>query len=161
MPLGALFTLPTRRALSAALDEVFDGPAIARIDLLGERGIGRPPLEARMLLLPLMSDFNDVSRLLGCLCTRGTIGRAPRRFDITATSITALAAPSAQQALDPDAAAAPPPVPHRSPNDPEFSEAAATFRYAPRRKAAPKRPAAVPYLRLVKTDDEVEAESES
>ena len=82
MPTTALFT-PTARARAAeAVEEVFARPAVTELVLGAETGFGKPPLEARMLLLPLQSDLGDISRALGCLVAEGHIGRAPRRFDI-------------------------------------------------------------------------------
>jgi len=90
MPLTAFFAPEGRKAVSAALEQVFDAPSIARIALAGERGVGRPPLDGRLLLLPLQSDFGDVSRALGCLATVGPTGRAPRRFSVTGTDVEPL-----------------------------------------------------------------------
>ena len=69
MPTTALFT-PTARARAAeAVEDVFARPAVTELVLGAETGFGKPPLEARMLFLPLQSDLGDISR-------------APRRFDI-------------------------------------------------------------------------------
>ena len=43
-----------------------------------------------MILLPLKSDLGDISRVLGCLCTYGAIGRAPRRFELLNQEVTPL-----------------------------------------------------------------------
>ncbi len=83
MPLTSFFTPESRKKVTAALEEVFQGPETAEIHLSGEKGFGKPDLQARMLLLPLKSDLGDVSRILGCLVADGQIGRTPRRFDVT------------------------------------------------------------------------------
>ncbi|WP_233489017.1 PAS domain-containing protein [Rhodovulum sp. 12E13] len=93
MPLTSFFVPEARKRVSAALEQVFDAPAIARMSLAGESGIGRPGLDARLLLLPLKSDFGDVSRALGCLSTVGPVGRAPRRFTITTEQVECIAGP--------------------------------------------------------------------
>lgn len=93
MPLTAFFTPEARKQVNEALEEVFDAPAIARLTLAGERGIGRPPIDARLLLLPLKSDFGDVSRALGCLVTLGPVGRTPRRFEVSRHEVVPLAGP--------------------------------------------------------------------
>ncbi len=80
MPLSSLFAPAARDMLSDALTRVFAEPAILRTGLLGEDGFGKPSLDGQLLLMPLRSDMGDVSRALGCLVTRGRIGRAPRRF---------------------------------------------------------------------------------
>jgi hypothetical protein len=36
-----------------------------------------------MLLLPLIGAHGEPDLVLGCLCTKGQIGRAPRRFAIS------------------------------------------------------------------------------
>jgi len=82
MPASTFFTPAGRNTFSEALEDVFDGPATATLDLIAERGIGKPAMEAKMLLLPLKSDLGDVSRVLGCLTTKGDVGRTPRRFEI-------------------------------------------------------------------------------
>ena len=46
------------------------------------RGIGRPALEARMLVLPLTAARGEIGLALGCLAMHGALGRAPRRFAV-------------------------------------------------------------------------------
>jgi hypothetical protein len=93
MPLTSFFVPEARKRVSAALEQVFDAPAIARMTLAGETGLGRPGLDARLLLLPLKSDFGDVSRALGCLSTVGPVGRAPRRFSVLDDAVESIAGP--------------------------------------------------------------------
>jgi hypothetical protein len=82
MPMTALFLPDARVAAGAALDRAFAGPSIVTLILTGERGIGRGPLDARMVLLPLLDEAGRVTRLLGALQAKGVIGRPPRRFAI-------------------------------------------------------------------------------
>ncbi|SIN87700.1 PAS domain-containing protein [Vannielia litorea] len=82
MPCTSMFMPEHRATLSRVLEDVFAGPSTAIVTLAGERGVGRPPMDGQMLLLPLASDFGDVTRALGCLCTIGPVGRTPRRFVI-------------------------------------------------------------------------------
>ncbi len=82
MPVTSFFTPAGRTRVKNVLTEVFDGPAKATLTLASDTGIGKPPLEAKLLLLPLKSDLGDVSRALGCFVAQGTIGRGPRRFDV-------------------------------------------------------------------------------
>lgn len=82
MPITAFFAPDTRRQVSDALEHVFEEPALARISLRGERGMGRSPITAELIILPLRSDLGDISRALGCLVCDGEIGRTPRRFDV-------------------------------------------------------------------------------
>ncbi len=82
MPLSTFFTPAARPMLATHLETVFDGPALVDLPLTSARGIGRPLLTGRLLLLPLLGSDGTVSRALGALMTDGMIGRAPRRFDI-------------------------------------------------------------------------------
>lgn len=90
MPMTSFFTPAARPTVAAAMEQVFSGPAIAELALAAETGFGKPALEARLLILPLQSDLGDISRALGCLVADGHIGRAPRRFEIVETIITAI-----------------------------------------------------------------------
>ncbi|SNT08760.1 PAS domain-containing protein [Tropicimonas sediminicola] len=91
MPLTSFFLPDARKAVGDALAQVFDTPATARLTLVGDRGIGKPPMDAALLLLPLRSDLGEVTRILGCLPTLGPVGRTPRRFDIRQTRVTPIA----------------------------------------------------------------------
>ena len=83
MPLSSLIEPQGRNRLAEALDGVFTGPGVLEIWLEGERGIGRPALEARMLVLPLLAANGEVGLAIGCLAMHGALGRAPRRFAIS------------------------------------------------------------------------------
>ena len=65
------------------LDRVVHGPQVAEVKLQSAGSLGRPPLTARLLLAPLSSKETALPRLLGCLQSHGTLGRAPRRFSVT------------------------------------------------------------------------------
>ena len=95
MPLSTLFEPPARTRLAEGLDTVFSAPAALEMWLEGARGIGRPALEGRMLLLPLSDAQGTVSMALGCLAMAGGMGRAPRRFAITGALREGLAPPTA------------------------------------------------------------------
>lgn len=82
MPVTSLILPGSRDDMITALAAVFDEPAIVRLTLKSDSGLGRPEFTARMVLLPLRSDLGDVSRVLGCFVADGKVGRAPRRFDI-------------------------------------------------------------------------------
>ncbi len=84
MPLTALLEPASRSKLTERLDAVFDEPAILDIWLEAERGIRRPALSGRLLLLPLAIDGQrSKGEAIGCLVTSGVFGRAPRRFAIS------------------------------------------------------------------------------
>jgi len=82
MPITALFLPEARRELQRVTEEVMRGPAAVRLSLGSDVGYTRPPIEGRMILLPLRDEEGQVARLLGALQTRGEIGRGPRRFSI-------------------------------------------------------------------------------
>lgn len=82
MPICAFLNGPSRGRFSDVLETVFKAPQIAELTLQGKADYARPELAARMLLLPLRSDFGDVTRALGCLVAEGEVGAAPRRFDL-------------------------------------------------------------------------------
>lgn len=83
MPITALLEPVARARLSDALGGLFRGEHILDLWLEAERGIGRPALLARMLLLPMIGSQGEPDLALGCFCTKGEIGRAPRRFTIS------------------------------------------------------------------------------
>ena len=82
MPVSAMFEPTDREGIRDALEAVFSEPAVARLQLLTENGLGRPAIEGEMILLPLKSDLGDVTRVLGGVVLTGEIGRTPRRFKI-------------------------------------------------------------------------------
>lgn len=90
MVLSTLFEPGSRAELATTLEAVFVRPAMVEIALEAERGLGRPTLEGRMLLLPLRSDDGKISLCLGCLATDGPLGRSPRRFATARRTVTPL-----------------------------------------------------------------------
>ncbi|MBM9595609.1 PAS domain-containing protein [Rhodobacteraceae bacterium MCCB 386] len=82
MPLTAMIAPESRDAVGSALETMFEEPAVARFELVSQGSLGKPRMQAQMVLLPLRSDLGDVSRALGVLVAAGKIGRAPRRFDV-------------------------------------------------------------------------------
>jgi hypothetical protein len=151
MPLTALFTPAARRTIADLLEDVFQTPATAKLQLTSDGSSGRPALDARMILMPLKSDLGDVSRILGCLVAKGDMGLAPRRFDIAELDKTRL---GTQAHVGPRKA--PRPVQTFTASEQSetqgFAEPKATFtaQSADQRSRAAKRP---PYLRLVKSDE--------
>ncbi len=87
MPLSSLIAPSDRDRFGQAVTKLFGDPAIIKIDLKAEGGFGKPDLEGHMLLLPLRSDFGDMSRALGVFVSNGKIGRTPRRFTITNVAV--------------------------------------------------------------------------
>jgi hypothetical protein len=140
MPLTAFFERDVRTRVAGLLEEVFQTPGVAEINMHSTGSLGQPALDARMILLPLKSDLGDVSRILGCLVTLGELGEVPRRFDIRATSMRSLSGG---------------PVPHGAePRVPGFAAPKAPFvaqhTTEPEPESTKKRP---PYLRVVQPDE--------
>lgn len=83
MPVTTFLEAAARAEVSAALGPLFKGEAILDLWLEAPRGIGRPALSARMMLLPLTDRQGGAGLALGCLCHKGETGRTPRRFGLT------------------------------------------------------------------------------
>jgi len=140
MPLSAVFDPAARDRLSPALETVFRDSVALDLWLEAERGIGRPALEARMLLLPLVSTRGLTHLALGCLALEGEIGRVPRRFAISALlSETLIVARK--------------PVVRPALRESGLRDHATGFAEAPTAFVPPRPPRGKPQLRLVKSDD--------
>lgn len=109
MPLTAVFTVAARNQISAVLEHVFDAPAVAELTLNSAVSRGRAALDARMILLPLESDFGEISRALGVLVADGPVsdladgavsGRAAVRFDLDATILRPVSGLAVEHAFD-------------------------------------------------------------
>jgi hypothetical protein len=164
LPFSSIFCPVARNDLALKLEMVFHSPAILAMSLVAERGIGRPALEAELLVLPLRDESGRVAQALGCLALKGKVGRSPRRFDIARASVTRLeraARPVASLTVAgltgaglTLAAAARPPAPGFAPDTAKaarthaFAEAASAFSQAGNAQSGNSH--AKPYLRLVK-----------
>lgn len=107
MPLTTLIQPEGRKRFAEALEQVFQGGTRCSLQMEAMRGLGRPVLTGQMLLLPLVNDRGDNPLVLGCLTCEGSIGRAPRRMNITALlqtklEITAPTAPGPASKPAPD-----------------------------------------------------------
>ncbi|WP_157960536.1 PAS domain-containing protein [Primorskyibacter marinus] len=90
MPLSALFVPESRESLASALEKAFADPAILRLELRAEAGIGRPALTGKLVLYPLRSHTGEVDRAMGVLVTEGKIGRLPCRMEIVGVRVETL-----------------------------------------------------------------------
>jgi hypothetical protein len=90
MPVTAFFTPDARKQMSAALEHMFESPAIVEIEMQTEPSRMRGRREARMLLLPLRSDLGDVSRALGVFISEGNPTKTSQRFGITSIEMRAV-----------------------------------------------------------------------
>lgn len=87
MPLSTLIAPEDRETFGQGVSRLFADPGIVRIELIGQDGFGKPAMKGWMILMPLRSDFGEVSRALGALVTDGRIGRTPRRFRVGRVSV--------------------------------------------------------------------------
>jgi len=119
MPLSSLFDTSGRSRLTGPLESVFAEPAVLDLWLEAERGVGRPALEARLLLLPLISTRGVTDLALGCLAIEGQIGRSPRRFAIAGVmSETLSRQPAAPARVQPSMGLAEAAAPYEPPRPP-------------------------------------------
>ncbi|MFD2856002.1 PAS domain-containing protein [Seohaeicola zhoushanensis] len=139
MPLTALISPASRGAVGAALEHVFETPAVAELTLTSEPRHRRAPINAQMILLPLKSDLGDISRALGVVVSDCTQGSAPNRFDVTSTIFRPVAGLRYQRT----------PVPPAEPEDGPLTGPVSLPGFA-EPEAPPLRGA--PHLRLVKSD---------
>ncbi|ASM72356.1 MULTISPECIES: PAS domain-containing protein [Roseobacteraceae] len=139
MSLTTLVSPDGRRQLSDTLEDVFQRPSICEVRLSAPAGFDKPAMDARMILLPMKSDLGDVSRALGCFVARGTIGRKPRRFDVTGVDTRPIVAPATSTFNSQE------PQPVVAMRESGMSEPAKPF--VKRRRSGD-----VPYLRLIKSD---------
>ena len=150
MPLSALFDPAARARLAEVLEKVMTTRTIVELDLEADRGIGRPALRARLLLLPLQGAAGEADLVLGCMACDGQIGRAPRRFVIVRAleSLIEAAAPMRLHLGMPNLATKTDIAPHPAPKlvAAMAEPAAPTFVAALPVKARP-------YLRLVALED--------
>ena len=145
MPLSSLFEPLARNRLAEVLEGVFAGPGTLEIRLEGERGIGRPALEARMLILPLTAARGEVGLAIGCLALHGALGRAPRRFAIAGVTGETIARHLPDRR---PAQAAQPDRRHSEASPQGLAETAAVFT-----PVFPRPPRGKPHLRLVHSRD--------
>ncbi|WP_417245070.1 PAS domain-containing protein [Celeribacter sp.] len=154
MPLTAMFVPESRAKLSEALEAVFETPQVSVVTLKAERGIGRGEMDAQLLLCPLKSDLGDVNRVLGCLQSKGDIGRQPRRFEVVNIQSRPLLGNPMDQTFQTTTKGTPVPT--------GFAEAKKAYEdsrsaLTPQERATqqPPRPprSRKPFLRLIKSDD--------
>ena len=82
MSFGSFFTEEARDVAIRLAETAFTTPAIVGIPLTAARGLGRRPLRAKVLLLPLRDVEGRNSRMMGALVVSGPIGHRGLRFDI-------------------------------------------------------------------------------
>ncbi|MEM9854787.1 MAG: PAS domain-containing protein [Pseudomonadota bacterium] len=144
MPITSFFGSASRAELLDAMECVFDGPEAIEFGLESAAGPGKPALPGQMIILPLKSDLGDVSRAIGCFPTRGEMGRAPRRFELSGV----ISRRSLRDVAEfPDVTRRPAPRPASQPTELGFAEPEQPFEGAPKSKSER------PYLKLVRDDE--------
>lgn len=109
-PLSALFETGARADLLAALEPAFAGQRALSMALHSERGLTRPPLTARLMLLPLAGCGSEGITLIGSLDLDGPAILPPRRFRIERVLGETLDLPAGEAARAPPIEGGPPPV---------------------------------------------------
>lgn len=129
MPVSALLAAESRSEFAMHLKDLFDGQCSLRIEMHAKGGMGRPALDAEMLLLPLYDNTSGIDRALGCMVSAGRPGQSPRRFAIQQVQSRGLShTPQVKHSI------------------PAFAEEASTFDTAPKCKH--------PHLRLVSSSQD-------
>jgi hypothetical protein len=82
LPLSTLVSAETQPRLKHWLDRCFADPALVDIAVTARRGALRPPMAARLLLLPLRDDRGDVNRALGGIFPVAGAMLSNVRFDL-------------------------------------------------------------------------------
>jgi hypothetical protein len=85
----SFFDDSTRRRFAAVISDVMGRPTIARLGLDTVDKMGNEA-RAEMILLPLRSDFGDVSRIIGCVTGPAEGFTAPMRFHVRNVDMEAL-----------------------------------------------------------------------
>jgi hypothetical protein len=82
LPLSALVSAEARPRLAHWLDRCFDEPALVELAAAARRGLMRPPMAARLLLLPLRDEDGRVTRALGGIFPIAGAMLSNIRFDL-------------------------------------------------------------------------------
>lgn len=132
MPARSVIALDSRDQFDDILDDLLCEPKIVELRLAGR--VGTPgQATGRMLLLPMVNDAGELTRVLGCLTVDGPRGEPPMRLSVEEVVTTRIV--GAEIPVDPE------------PRQAGFAESAAPFE-GPRRLSSEK-----PYLRLVRDED--------
>ncbi|MCF7700610.1 PAS domain-containing protein [Loktanella sp. M215] len=82
MSFGTFFTAAARDVAMNIVESAFDAPAIVGLPLTAARGLGRQPMKAELLLLPMRDAAGQTTRMMGALVAAGPLGNRSYRFDI-------------------------------------------------------------------------------
>lgn len=81
-PMETLFESHSRTRLAAQLELVFTGPCALEATLTAPGGLLRPPLSARMVVLPLTGLEGRTTLAIGCIDMDDPTGMPPRRLTV-------------------------------------------------------------------------------
>lgn len=84
MPITSFFAAASRMHASRCIEKVFSDLSPAELKLVSPDP--HMPLEAQMLILPLMDEDGLPTRAIGVLESRGAIGMSPKRFELAHTA---------------------------------------------------------------------------
>lgn len=82
MSFGSFFTAAARDVAMNIVESAFDAPAIVGLPLTASRGLGRQPMKAELLLLPMRDAQGQTTRMMGALVAAGPLGNRSYHFDI-------------------------------------------------------------------------------
>ncbi|SMY07406.1 PAS domain-containing protein [Flavimaricola marinus] len=83
MPLSALFSADARPALAEAISALLEGPALVDMPIQLPRTLLRRGQNGRLLMMPLLDDRGNVTRILGAVVMDGLVqGRGPLKLGI-------------------------------------------------------------------------------
>ncbi|MDE0983216.1 MAG: PAS domain-containing protein [Yoonia sp.] len=88
MPISAFFGADERSTFAVHLEMAFSDPAIVALPLFAPATLLRKQVTGQILLMPLVDNQGDVSRVLGALITDGPLGSRKRRLMIDDTKPT-------------------------------------------------------------------------
>ncbi len=98
MPPEAFMEAAHRAQFTQHINAVLSDPSVVELDLKGTGTDGKET-EAQMLLLPLRSDFGEVTRVLGCIVTKDRAMKAPVNFSISGVRSRAIRADGTTEAV--------------------------------------------------------------
>ncbi len=120
MPISAMFMPDARDQIGKEIEEICAEPGIKEVQICAGRSLGRGALKGKLLLMPLLDEAGEITRILGCLQTSGHIGRQPRRFSIGEVLHKEITFPTKSRQY-----------PVKNLKHPAFAETAAEFAAAP------------------------------
>ena len=82
MSFTALFADTKRDMVMALLDHAFSTPAVLGLPLVAPRGLGRKPVRAEVLLLPMRDAQGELTRMMGAVVASGPLPHRALRFEI-------------------------------------------------------------------------------